>query len=250
MDCAECRERLNLSVDGELTAAGEAAVREHLVGCPACAGRKAFLMRLKAATREAGGAAGIPAGFRERLQARLAEPAPAAPAPAPVARLRPRWVRPALAAAGVALLMGGSLLLLQPGPQPVVRALAADHLHCWEIPASRASSGSFRVWAEKHPAPPAHLSFLPPGAVAYDQRACVGEEVDGNAPHVMLQHGPGKAHLSLYALPAADMPGVEEERRPFRAGDVHVVAWREGDWVYAAVSEMPQDDLLRVAAAF
>lgn len=47
MDCKEFRERLDLYVDGELSAELAEAAREHLKGCPSCSKAEAGLRNLK-----------------------------------------------------------------------------------------------------------------------------------------------------------------------------------------------------------
>ena len=51
MDCKEFRERLDLYVDGELSAAEAAEAGEHLKGCASCARAEAGLRRLKASLK-------------------------------------------------------------------------------------------------------------------------------------------------------------------------------------------------------
>lgn len=109
--CEEARELIEPSLDGELATADEARLQEHLKGCTSCACEMRLALRIQ----------------NELRRLRLAEVIP-------LARHR-RPIRPArmlLAAALVALTVGGALVLeqmrIQPADQPspaeVARATA------------------------------------------------------------------------------------------------------------------------------
>jgi anti-sigma factor RsiW len=109
--CEEARELIEPSLDGELEAMDETRLRRHLEACPSCAGERRLAVRIQ----------------EELRRLRLAEVVPLAQRRRPV-----RPARALLAAAMLALTVGGALVLEQlrvrpadrPSPAEVARATA------------------------------------------------------------------------------------------------------------------------------
>jgi hypothetical protein len=127
MECADARILLSQALDGALPPHSAAALDRHLEDCAACRSFRAALTEQDQLLREAWPAVAAPAGFAARVSAAL--PPRPSPAAAPAAPARSptglRWLlpRPALAAAGLAL------LLLLAVAVPPVRAGLGQLLH-------------------------------------------------------------------------------------------------------------------------
>ncbi len=98
MKCENAFELISASLDGELTAAEEARLREHLAQCPACRALQAELAGLQAATQ-----AGLETVAPPELKARIMDELPAQRKPAGKVVYWRRWGAMAAAVALVAL---------------------------------------------------------------------------------------------------------------------------------------------------
>ncbi|HEX4427501.1 MAG TPA: zf-HC2 domain-containing protein [Terriglobales bacterium] len=97
MACELWGGKLDAYLDGELPAAEERTLREHLQGCPGCAAESLQRLQTKRAIAAAGQRFVPDAAFRARMQARLS--------PAKPARRSFRWF-PALAAVAALVVVG------------------------------------------------------------------------------------------------------------------------------------------------
>lgn len=245
MNCPEARALLTADyLDGELDPAAAAPLEEHLEGCPECRGRLQTARRLKELVREAEGTEAAPLEVRQRLLERLeAERQRALPW-----RL-PQPLRAGLAAAVVALLaLGGFLALRSPEPPAAVVAFTGHHVSCWKIsPAAVSGDRTVEGWLLAQGLRMPEMPRLPAGTVRYDLRHC--RVVDDHQGLHALYRLPRQQHLSLYAIPVAQLEGFEPPPTPqmFTSGGITVAVWRRGGWVFAMVSEMPREQLRRLA---
>lgn len=128
MRCPDVRELAPDIALGLLTGEERAAALAHLEECDACRAEVASLAVTADELLLAAPEAPPPAGFAERVLARVAverrggDELPIVPAPPPAARRR-RWLRPAaLAAAAALVLVAGIVAVVRPdgGPEPTV----------------------------------------------------------------------------------------------------------------------------------
>jgi anti-sigma factor RsiW len=254
MDCADLLRTLDAYLDSELAPQEEAEAADHLARCEACRtvaeseGRLHAHLRaqLKAAMGPGAERGRAPEALKERIQAALAaEKKPLlrrVVAPVPVAAL-------AACAAGVLVVVathGGSSPLVDEAVRKHTRDLPL------EVTASSVGADSVTGWfagkLDFNPAPPQFRGR--------DVRL-IGARLSNiqDHPAAYVRYDLPRGHLGLFILddpdgryrdvgrPVAIGPG---NVRLINARGFNVAVWRRNEIVYSLVSDLDEDDLVRL----
>jgi len=251
MDCAAAR-RLLREVGGPAGPGGELAeARAHARGCPRCQEWQEAEVSWRAALRQALSRIETPLRIKERVFSSLA----GARVGAALRKQRRRWT-----AAVLVLTLAGSAAAgvwfwrERARDGLLVAALAEDHLlyAARSAPAEFTSSdpGAVARWfSEKVDFAVAAPAI--PGADLLGGRLCT--LADRRA--TLWLYSRGDRRLSLFqmaaqGLPLGSMRVMRAERGRFRCGHrkgVSVLAWVERDVLFALVSDLPEEEMLRLA---
>ncbi|MCE7872245.1 hypothetical protein DYH09_17955, partial [bacterium CPR1] len=190
IDCKSYRPLLEDFVDGEVDPGQLGGLQKHLRECPECFGRVELMRRLQGVVRQSVPPATTPELLRQRIEKnfkvnpwrrRMSQP----------------WLRPALAAACLLILLAGVLALL-PRPSalsPWSVAMVNDHTRCWMMGCEQADLRDFDQTM-------AGYLGTKPDVPALEQSQCLDVKpcpVKGSvaSAHVFYLR-PGKVQLSMY----------------------------------------------------
>jgi anti-sigma factor RsiW len=252
MTCAQCQELLDAYIDGELPAADEAAVREHIAVCAECAREHATLA---ATSRRIGDSLvkyQAPDVLKARIRVALAQPDPLAPAASPAKPITTRR----LAFGGLGIAIASSILTFA-----IVRGVAPDHTVTDEIVSSHiralmpghltdvASTNQHNVkpWFNGRVdlSPPVpnldSLGFpLIGGRLDYVQGRSVPVVVYGRRQHL----------IDVYVWPSAGDQAKTGETTSSSRNGYNVVAWRANGMSLEAVSDLNRPELEQFVKTF
>jgi anti-sigma factor RsiW len=250
MTCAQCRDLLDAYIDGELPAAEEDAVREHIASCAECAREHAALAATSRRIGETLVKYQAPDVLKARIRVALSQPdalAPGASAPPSITTRR-------LALGGLGIAIASSILTFA-----VVRSVAPNHSLTDEIISSHiralmpghltdvASTNQHNVkpWFNGRVdlSPPVpnldSLGFpLIGGRLDYVQGRAVPVVVYGRRQHL----------IDVYVRPATSERGAETSASA-RNG-YNVVAWNANGMSLEAVSDLNRPELEQFVKAF
>ncbi len=138
IDCKSYRPLLEDFVDGEVEPGQLGGLQEHLRDCPECFARVEFMRRLQGVVRQAVPPETTPELLRRRIQKNF-KVSPWQ------RRMSQPWVRPALAAACLLILLAGVLALFprSSAPSPWSVAMVNDHTMCWMMGCGQAALKDF-----------------------------------------------------------------------------------------------------------
>jgi anti-sigma factor RsiW len=283
MICEEVEPLLSPCVDGELLEEDRAAVRAHVLGCPACRRRLTELQRVKAALQLAGHQVELPPELQSRLEADIA---------AEVRRLRGRRAAGAaavlagLAACAALVVLGlspaaaplagqGAAALEEPPPSGPVVAEVAER-HQLELPVDVASPDPRRV-QDFLSARVGHAVVVPRlDQLGWGLQGGRVVDVDHRRGAQLVYTGGYGQRLSVVVLPdpdgalrarilppiappvgsplehAAALQGRGEARRALQAvakNGLRVRVVSRGDSVYSFVSDVDDDRLATLSGA-
>ena len=246
MRCEEARRRLDAYIDGELGAAEQASLREHLAGCGECGPEAEAVERLRAGIREAAPRYRAPPGLRRQIHAALRRER-TAPA-------RPLWRAPGWLAYAASILVavavgaGGTYVLTgERQESTLANEIIDNHLrsllgtHLTDVASS-----------DKHTVKPwfaGRTDVSPPGIdLAAQGFPLVGGRLDlvSGRPVPALVYRAGKHVINVFVLPAQQ--GDLGEAASRRGYTLH--HWSEGDIGYWAVSDASAEEFARFEAAF
>lgn len=237
--CDTKRLLIQAGLDGELDAAGSAALEAHLADCAGCRALQDRLRELSADLRRDVPRYEAP----ERLRAMLAARAQPRPAPRRTA-WRPAWsfAAGAALAAGVALAVlpgpmpGGGMLLDDEAVASHIRALQPGHL--MDVPSS--DRHTVRPWFD------GRIDFAPPVRdFAGAGFPLVGGRLDylGGRPVAALVYRRDQHVIDLYVWPADG----EAAPSAYDHNGYAVVRWRSGGMAFMAVSDVEAAQLAMFA---
>jgi anti-sigma factor RsiW len=250
MSCDEVRPVLREATRGALEQALRERIYTHLATCQACqavADEERSLDRLLEQRLPQ-----YPASLalKRRLQARL--PAEPTPRRGP----RARWILPAAGALAVCAALVIGLRREPPSTDPLVAEAIADHLRVVyrDRPVDIESGGPHQV----KPWFTGRLDFAPPAVFGGDDEfklegGAVGYFLDRKAAVLVYKRGLHTASLFVFraeglGFPAANRdlggsPAAVRQERGFRTA-----IWRGDQLGYALVSDLNDDELVRLAA--
>lgn len=245
--CPDKEHLLHASLDGELDAASEMALGEHLEHCPACAAELERLALLRDAFADPAIRYPVPEGLRARIEAMAGEQVPAAAAqlPSPRRRLAP-WLG---GGAMGAIAAGLAALILSPLLGPNLQdELVADHVR-----STLASHLTDVATSDRHTVKPwfnGRIDFAPPvvdladqgfplagGRLDYVDRKVVAALVYRRRLHV----------INLFVWPEG-RTGLRAS--PFGRDGYSLEHWRAGGLEFWAVSDVEHADLKAFRQAF
>lgn len=214
------------------------AARRHRERCPNCQAFFGEMEIIRAAVRDAVAGEAMPIELREQIYERLAE--------ARVLRPRRRWSAALAAAAIVAVVILGAIVLLQPhSPMtPLVPALAAEHAKAMGGDRLASSDPSeVERWLVARVAFAVHVPMFSEARLR-GARICLTESGRG----AVVEYAIGDRTLSYFVLPATEYPF------PIGAGltraaesGYRMVLWRDTGLVHALVGAISQEELDRLA---
>ena len=251
MDCASTR-RILMDVAGPAEPAGDlAAAQEHWRSCHGCQAWREREILWRSALKEALPAIDAPLAVKERVFAGLAQ----VRAGATLGRQRRRFFAAAAALALLGLTAGGLWWRHEETRDGLlVASLAEDHLLYAPSPApaefSSGDPGAVARWFAGR----VDFAVAVPGisgAELLGGRLCT--LADRRAALSLYERG-GK-RLSLFQMPARGLPfgpmrimtvGSRQYRCGHRKG-ISVLAWIDRDLLFALVSDLPEEEMLRIA---
>jgi anti-sigma factor RsiW len=242
LNCHETKRLLHGYVDGELDLLKNLEIEQHVQDCAACAQALAGIQAVRTAVKEGSPYFTPPPGLQERLQASLRKAGGAAPA----THWHPRrWLAVAASVAVAALALGmlGRLWTTRSAAEVLSRELIASHIRSQMLPDRLVdvwSSDQHRVkpWFE------GKINFSPPVPDLQDQGySLIGGRLDyaDNRPVAALVYGRREHKINLFIWPAAAGGGAPPPAVT-RQG-YHLVSWKQGDMMYAAVSNLNEEEL-------
>jgi anti-sigma factor RsiW len=250
MTCAQCQELLDAYIDGELPAADEAAVREHIASCAECAREHAALAATSRRIGETLVKYQAPDVLKARIRVALAQPdplAPDAPMPKPLTTRR-------LALGGLGVAIASSILTfavvrgVAPGRSVTdeivsshIRALMPGHL----TDVASTNQHNVKPWfngrVDLSPPVPNLDSIGFPligGRLDYVQARATPVIVYGRRQHL----------IDVYVRPATNERDTEMSASA-RNG-YNVIAWRANGMSLEAVSDLNRPELEQFVKAF
>jgi anti-sigma factor RsiW len=230
-----CEDRallLGALVDGELDAANVALAEAHVARCDGCREEVERLQAIRSLLRGDGVRHGAPEALRKRIAA-LPELTPPATTPEAV----PRWLGPAFGGALAATL--ATVLQLQPGQSAIDRELVSSHVrslqpgHLVDVPTS-----------DRHLVKPwfnGRIAFAPPVPELADQGFPLAggrlDAIDGKTAAAIVYH------RRLHTVNVFVWPRDAGEERTATQDGFAVREWHEGGLTFAAVSDIPPEEL-------
>jgi len=231
---AACEDRallLGALVDGELDAANVALTEAHLARCEGCREELERLQAISNVLRSEGIRIDTPPALRERIAA-LPDLGSK-----PAARTIPSWLGPAFGGAVAASL--AMMAFLQPGRPDIDRELISSHVRSLQpghlVDVQTTNQHIVKPWFN------GRITFAPPVPELADKGFPLAggrlDAVDGKTAAAIVYHR--RLHtVNVFVWPGDDA-GAEEMGRDGFA----VRHWREGGLNFAAVSDIPPDEL-------
>jgi len=234
--------------DGELDAAHEMQVDEHLADCPQCFGLTRNLSTLRGALQNDALRFTAPDGLRQSIRAAVAQDVQAERDTTPAAASSHRfWLW-----AAAAVLLAAAILASQFRPAHTDDRLLAD-LTDSHIRSLMASHLTDVASTDQHTVKPwfdGKLDFAPP---VKDLQSIgfplLGGRLDYAADRAIaaLVYGRQKHLINLFIWPATS-PAVHPPHATQRHG-YHIVQWADGRMNLVAISDLNEAELLQFAAA-
>jgi anti-sigma factor RsiW len=244
MPCERAQE-LEAYLDGELDAAGAAAVERHLETCDDCRKARAQIGALRSALREKATYHRADAQLRAHIRSSLDKESPRVSVLRRFPNARAAWAGAAGGATATALAASLAFLLLMPAAgDPLItditnahlRSLASEHL----IDVVSTDRHTVKPWLA------AHADLSPPVADFSRQGfKLIGGRVDFlegvRAAVTVYRHG---AHIvNVFAWANYGEPLPEFATR----NGYHIVFWRSGNLTFCAISDTAVDDILELS---
>jgi anti-sigma factor RsiW len=247
MNCSQIQKLLHARHDGELDAAHEMQVDEHLTDCPHCSGLTRNLATLRGALQNDALRFSAPAGLRQSIRTAIAQSAQTEDnAIAPTKRSW-NWTWSA-----AAVLLTAAILAFQFRPSPAddrmlaelteshVRSLMVDHL----TDVTSTDQHTVKPWFT------GKLDFAPP---VKDLKSVgfplLGGRLDyfGDRTVAALVYSRQKHTINLFIWPASS-PVIRSPHATQRSG-YHIVRWSDGRMELVAISDLNEAELLQFATA-
>jgi anti-sigma factor RsiW len=243
MTASPCADRVLLiqaELDGELDAAGSAALQTHLEGCAGCRAVQADLRALSAGLRREAPRHPAPERLRTALAAHLEPP----PRPALRVVRHPALAFGAGAALAAGVAAGVALAVLPVPPATLDDQAVADHIralqpgHLTDVESS--DRHMVRPWFD------GRIDYAPPvrdfAAAGFP---LIGGRLDylGGRPVAALVYRRDRHLIDLYVWPATG----EAAPVPRTRNGYAVVGWRAGGMAFLAVSDLEAAQLLAFA---
>lgn len=224
-ECHDIEPLLTPYVDGEIDAPEVADVRAHLARCGPCRAAEEAERRARVWVRE--NAASLrgtaPSVLATKCRQLCSSP-----------QARSRWFVPAAVAASVAVLLGGSMVLLLSNERRALAAeLSADHQRCFASSSSAVPSTAFAVGDRTVEVPAGDTAL---GLELTGVRAC-------RIRRVLMAHALYRCQgrpVSLYVAQADELPAI-----PAIMG-AEVRTWTGAEQCYALVGEVTGAEMDRI----
>jgi anti-sigma factor RsiW len=250
--CPDWQERLQGLIDGELDAAHATEVEAHLAGCAACSEAYADAMNLRMALRGAGVGVVAPDTLTSRLEAMVrAAEAPAAPAAAPTAVVRPfsggrRRERAFWGFGGAGLALAACAVLAVAVVPEMQTAQLEQDLVAGHVRSQLVGHLTDVVTSDQHVVKPwfgGKLDFSPPVIDLTDQGfPIVGGRLDyiDKRTVAAIVYRRGRHVINLFIWPGHGDLGPAEAK----PGDGYTLLhWTRGGMTFWAVSDVAEKDL-------
>jgi anti-sigma factor RsiW len=247
MTCSQIQKLLHAQHDGELDAAHELQVNEHLTDCPHCSGITRNLGTLRGALQNDALRFSAPAGLRRSIRAAVEKSAESEHDAVATPRRSWNWnwsVAATLLAAAVLAFQfrpsPGDDRLLSELTDSHVRSLLADHL----TDVTSTDQHTVKPWFT------GKLDFAPP---VKDLKSVgfplLGGRLDyfDNRTVAALVYARQKHTINLFIWPASS-PVVHAPHATQRNG-YHLVQWSDGRMNLVAISDLNEAELLQFATA-
>lgn len=235
--CPERELLLHGLADGELDAANALALEEHLRGCAGCSDAYRTILRQKETLKAGGLRFQAPSSLRDRILEQIAAEDRAADRPVPKTR-RPRVPFGTAWGAFSAMALAASLVLFvssyNPPPPDVDNQLAAAHVRSLLV-----SHLTNVTSTDQHTVKPwflGKLDFAPPVIdLAQKGFPLTGGRLDyigGRVVPALVYKRHGHV-INLFIWPEGSQKVTTET-----LGGYNIIAWNEGGFTYAAVSDL------------
>jgi anti-sigma factor RsiW len=246
MNCSQIQKLLHAHHDGELDAAHELQVDEHLADCPQCFGLTRNLSTLRRALQNDALRFPAPAGLRTSIRTAIAQAAQTERDT--TAKWSPPWIW-----AAAALVLTAAIFAFQFRParsddrllaeltESHIRSLMVDHL----TDVTSTDQHTVKPWFD------GKLDFAPP---VKDLKSVgfplLGGRLDYAAGHPVaaLVFGRQKHIINLFIWPA-ESSAVRPPHATQRNG-YHLIQWSDGRMNLVAVSDLNEAELHEFATAF
>jgi anti-sigma factor (TIGR02949 family) len=255
VSCEETQEYLQEFMDASLAPDMEGRIRVHLESCPACTTELKIQREVRRRVAVEVPRREAPTDLTRRVQEMLT------PGPEDVRQVLPRPVlRWGLAVVTLVLLTLIPLALLERGGEERVPPLVIEAINEHRSFAMRTSPGQIPT------ADRAQVATWLEGKVGFRVDPPSGESgglrfMGGDVTFFLerkvacLLYGKGEKLVSLFVLPDSGADVSQRSFRQLNGGEVYVtsragygvVLWRKGNLLYAAVSEVPPEELLGIA---
>jgi anti-sigma factor RsiW len=232
--CEDRAHWLGPLVDGDHDAANTAQTEAHIARCDGCREDVERLQALRVLLRGEGVRHDAPPSLHERIAA-LPELAPRADR----SRAIPRWIGPAFAGALAASL--ATVLLLQPGQSAIDSEIVSSHVRSLQpghlVDVQTTNQHVVKPWFN------GRIAFAPPVPELADQGFPLAggrlDAVDGKTAAAIVYH------RRLHTVNVFVWPGDAGEERSATQDGFNLREWHQGGLTFAAVSDIPPDDLAR-----
>ena len=232
--CADRTLLLGALVDGELDAANVALTEAHLAQCDGCREEVERLQAIRNLLRAEGVRHGAPKPLRERIAA-----LPGLAAHRTGARAIPRWLGPALGGALAASL--ATIAVLQPGQSATDGEIISSHIRSLQpghlIDVQTSDRHVVKPWFN------GRVAFAPPVPELADQGFPLAggrlDAVGGKTAAAIVYHR--RQHtVNVFVWPGDAGYAHTADRDGFSLRE-----WRQGGLTFAAVSDIPPQELAR-----
>jgi len=259
-ECRTVEPFIEAYVDGEFEPREAAELERHLAACPECGGKAKAQVGFKQALRRSAAATRAPAGLRDSIRARLADPDAFEDGPRARSRGGTAGIAIAAAVAGaVVWFAAGGLSRPLFGPRQLGHPLLEDGvaLHARTLPLDYVGSDVAKVqrWLQGKLDFGVHLPVFDRGPALQGVRlSTVRARQAAAVSYQMPQAQARRVTLLIVDDPEERMPGTarrvaDREVWLSHSRGYNVVSWRKGEIVYSLISDLDERDVLDLVRA-
>jgi anti-sigma factor RsiW len=233
--CRDMHLLVQAELDGELDAAGAAALATHAETCPDCAALQAELATQSGRLRTGLTRYTAPPDLRAKILSHV-------PASKPARRFRPGWGHGASFGAGLAVAASIAVLLVLPGHDDAVPDIVAAHIRALQ-PGHLVDVGS----SDQHTVKPwfdGRLDYAPPVRdFAAQGFPLIGARLDylAGRPVAVLVYGRDKHLIDVFVWPGDHAASAAASQ------GYNVDSWTQGGMNFRAVSDLNPTELAELS---